>query len=180
MRLIVGLGNPGRKYKGHRHNVGFMTAEAIAVKYGVNLKKCKRTHSLRGEFVLNNEKIMLATPQTFMNNSGQSLSQLVNYYKIKPQDLWVIYDDVDLPLGKIGIRNKGSAGGHRGMQSIIDYLNNENFNRIRIGIGSNWEKGLPAEKYVLQNFTAQERKRIDKTISEIVNNLSEIIKKKGA
>ena len=110
MKLIIGLGNPGTKYQKNRHNVGFMVIDEIIQKNNLRFKKCERTSSERIESIIGQHKIMLAKPQTFMNNSGRSVDLLMHYYKVKPENTWVIFDDVDLPLGKIRIRHQGSAG----------------------------------------------------------------------
>ncbi|MDZ7798644.1 MAG: aminoacyl-tRNA hydrolase [Patescibacteria group bacterium] len=173
MKLIVGLGNPGKKYKNNRHNLGFMVIDALAEDFKEKLKHCKRTNSKRTKVKIRNKEIMLAKPQTFINNSGLAVKKIINYYKIKPQDVWIIFDDIDLPLGKIRIRYQGSSGGHKGLASIIENLKTDHFNRLRVGIGSNREKNIPAEKYVLQNFKKNEIKTINQTIKEVV----EILKK---
>jgi len=173
MKLIAGLGNPGSQYKNTRHNLGFMVIEALADDLGASFKKCKRTNSQRVKAKIGIKEVMLVKPQTFMNNSGISLRKISHYYKIKPKDIWIIYDDIDLPLGKIRIRKKGSAGGHKGVASIIQELSTDEFNRFRIGIGSNREKNIPAEKYVLQKFSREEIKKIKNSIPQTL----EILKK---
>jgi len=175
MKLILGLGNPGQKYAKNRHNLGFMALDALVKNLGLAFKKSERALSWKAEGYISGQKIMLAKPQTFMNDSGQTAAKVARYYKIKPEDIWVIYDDLDLPLGKIRIRNKGSAGGHLGVASLIDYLKTENFNRLKIGIGSNREKNLPAEIYVLQNFSSREEKIIRKTIKEATKKIISLL-----
>ena len=173
MKLIAGLGNPGEKHEKNRHNLGFMVLDELAKQYKVEFKNCRRTLSRRTVTAENGKKIMLAKPETFMNESGQALSKLVSYYKIKPEDIWVVFDDLDLPLGKIRLREKGSAGGHKGIASIIEYLKTDRFNRLKIGLGSNREKGIKAEKYVLQNFTKAEEKIIREAVKKAADTLKE-------
>ena len=152
-----------------------MVLDALAGEFGEKFKKCKRTESERVEVKDGKQKIMLAKAQGFMNNSGRSVSKLISYYKTKPSDLWVIFDDLDLPLGKIRFREKGSAGGHNGVESIIQYLKTNQFNRLKIGLGSNREKNIKAEKYVLQNFSRSEKSKINEAIKKAVFTLKEKI-----
>jgi PTH1 family peptidyl-tRNA hydrolase len=134
VRLIVGLGNPGKKYEKTRHNIGFRIIDNLKSKI-----KEQRTN------------IILFKPQRYMNLSGPEVLKKMNFYRLKPKDLVVIYDDIDLPFGTIRIRHKGSSGGHKGVQSIIDALKAEDFTRVRIGVGRPPEN-VPAEKYVLEEF----------------------------
>jgi PTH1 family peptidyl-tRNA hydrolase len=162
MKLIVGLGNPGEKYKNTYHNIGFLVLDKIIKgfvfdkKFNTEIKKEK--------------DIIYLKPHTFMNLSGQTVSRVASYYKIKPEDIWVISDDIYLPLGKLRIRKEGSAGGHNGIESIINELNAFNFIRFRIGIGR--PEKIPYEKYVLQNLKKDESEIINKSIeqtSEAIN-----------
>jgi len=169
MKLIVGLGNPGKKYSNTRHNLGFMVIDALAKKHGLDFKKCRRTGSLRTPAKINGQNHMLAKPMTFMNRSGESVLKLMNFYKVKPHDLWVVQDDIDLALGKIRVKNKiSSSGGHQGIASIIAKLGQTPFNRLKIGIGSNREARTPAERYVLQKFSDHENKAIALAIDQAV------------
>ena len=122
MKLVVGLGNPGKKYKKNRHNLGFMVIDTLVKNLNERLKVCRRTNSKRAKVKINNKEVMLAKPQTFMNKSGLAVRKITNYYKIRPRDIWIIFDDIDLPLGEIRIRHQGSAGGHNGVASIIENL----------------------------------------------------------
>ncbi|MFH1367104.1 MAG: aminoacyl-tRNA hydrolase [Patescibacteria group bacterium] len=176
MKLIIGLGNPGQQYAKNRHNLGFMALDALALGLGVVFINCKRTLAQKAIGQINGQKVILAKPQTFMNESGLSAAKFSSYYKIKPEDIWVIYDDIDLPLAKIRIRTKGSAGGHQGIASLIKHLKTERFNRLKIGLGSNREKNLPAEVYVLQNFSPTEKAKINTAIQEGLEKLKKIIK----
>jgi len=162
MKLIVGLGNPGEKYKKTYHNIGFLVLDKLTrgfvfdKKFNAGIKKEKNVIYLK--------------PNTFMNLSGRAVSKVASYYKIKPEDIWVISDDIYLPLDKIRIRIEGSAGGHNGLESIIKELGTNNFVRFRIGIGK--PEKMPYEKYVLQNFKKDESKIINKSIkqtSEAIN-----------
>lgn len=133
--IIAGLGNPGRKYENTRHNLGFITVDKIAEENDISVKKIK-FKSLVGEGVIGSDKVILMKPQTFMNNSGEALREIVNFYKVPPENLIVIYDDFDIPIGSIRVRKFGSAGTHNGMRSVIRLLGFDNFPRIRIGIDS--------------------------------------------
>lgn len=133
--IIAGLGNPGRKYENTRHNLGFITVDKIAEDNDISVKKIK-FKSLVGEGVIGSDKVILMKPQTFMNNSGEALREIVNFYKVPPENLIVIYDDFDIPIGSIRVRKFGSAGTHNGMRSVIRLLGFDNFPRIRIGIDS--------------------------------------------
>ena len=134
MKIIVGLGNPGLKYAGTRHNTGFSALIGISDKFDipVNKKQCK---ALVGHGFIADEKVVLAMPQSYMNLSGESVSELLNFYKCTPDDLIVLYDDVDLDVGVIRLRGKGSAGGHNGIKSIIELIGTDTFNRVKIGVG---------------------------------------------
>ena len=154
MKLVVGLGNPGAKYAATRHNVGFMVVDRLAERIGATVTK-KQCSALTTIATIAGEKVCLAKPQTYMNLSGDAVGCLLRYYKLTPSDLLVIYDERDLPLGKIRMREKGSAGGHRGMESIIGVLGTSDFPRLRIGIGRPQEMG--AIEHVLGTFSAEER-----------------------
>jgi len=169
MKLIVGLGNPGEKYKNTYHNLGFLVVEALAKspKFKVDLLNFKLDKKFESEIArgkIGSEDVILAKSQTFMNLSGQAVKKIISYYKIKTKDVWVISDDIDLPLGTTKIRKKGSSGGHRGLESIINVLHTENFVRFRLGIRPSGP--VPAEKYVLQRFKPNELKVIKKSINQ--------------
>ncbi|WP_314067821.1 aminoacyl-tRNA hydrolase [uncultured Vagococcus sp.] len=133
MKLIVGLGNPGSKYMATKHNVGFITIDELVHREGASFNKHQCEADI-AELFIGGEKIILAKPVTFMNESGRSVGPLMNYYNIEMADLLVIYDDLDLPIGSLRLRQKGGAGGHNGIKSIIQHLGTKEFNRIRIGI----------------------------------------------
>ncbi len=175
MKIIVGLGNPGPKYGKTRHNAGFMTIQALFEKLeGKEWKESTKFKSLIAEVQLNGEKTLLVKPLTMMNLSGQAVAKILNFYKESPENLTVIYDDLDLPLGTIRIREKGSAGTHNGMKSIIQELGAEEFQRIRLGIESRGEiapEQQDTSSYVLSDFTKEEEPIIKKSIEEALEEL---------
>jgi len=152
--VIAGLGNPGRKYENTRHNVGFMTVDRLSEKFGIKVDRL-RHKALTGEGMINGVRVLLAKPQTFMNLSGESIRDIVEYYRLPVGNLIVIYDDTDLPAGTIRIRPKGSSGTHNGMKSVIYHLQSDEFPRIRIGIGKAPE-GWDLADFVLGKFTTDE------------------------
>ena len=154
MYIIAGLGNPGKKYEGSRHNVGFMTLDVLAEHYGISVSE-KAHRALIGKGVIEGNKVILVKPQTFMNLSGESIRAVLDYYKAEPSDFIVIYDDISLVPGNIRIRKKGSAGGHNGIKNIIAHLGTQEFPRIRIGVGEKPEK-MDLADYVLGHFSKGE------------------------
>lgn len=182
MKLVVGLGNPGYLYAGNRHNVGFMAVDQVAKDLGVKFDR-KQGHARTGMGMLGNKKILLARPQTFMNASGESVSALMKRWDIKPQDVIVIHDDLDLPLGKLRLRFGGGPGGHNGLKSIIARLGTQEFHRVRIGIGrpeinteDAGEKDAAVVDYVLSNFTPEEKKVIDTILPKVSEAVISIIR----
>lgn len=160
MKLIVGLGNPGDKYKNTRHNMGFDVIEKLVDHFSIAVKS-QKFQGILWETAVKGEKILFLEPQTFMNLSGNSLIAVINFYKLDPtSDLLVIYDDMDLPLGKVRIRKKGSAGGHNGMKSIISHVG-QNFFRIRCGIGKTQNSSID---FVLGKFSKEEKKTVDQMV----------------
>lgn len=157
MYIVVGLGNPGRKYEHTRHNVGFDVIEVLSQKYDIPLQKL-RCKAVVGEGTIRGERVVLAQPQTFMNLSGESVVQLINWYKVEPDHLIVVYDDVDLPEGKLRFRPSGSAGTHNGMRNIIYLLGKENFPRFRVGIGRPAE-GWDMKDWVLAPYRTEELRK---------------------
>lgn len=153
MKMIVGLGNPGRKYEHTKHNVGFMVLDQLAQENSASFKKNTFEAEVADYFV-NGEKILLVKPQTFMNESGRAVGPLMTYYGIYLEELVVVSDDLDLALGKIRLRQKGSAGGHNGLKSIISHLGTQEFNRIKIGIGR--PQGKTVVNHVLSDFNKEE------------------------
>ena len=162
MKLIVGLGNPGKKYEPTRHNIGFLVVDCIARRRAITVRK-EMCDALTGEWAENGEKILLAKPQTYMNRSGESVRGLLREFCATPDDLVVVYDDLDLPFGRIRIRARGSAGGHLGLASILESLAGAPFARVRIGIGRPPE-GIEAADYVLQPFDAEQAGKLDELI----------------
>ena len=160
MYLIVGLGNPGSKYAHTRHNVGFDVLDALSRKLGVSISR-ERDNALTGECFVGGQKVILAMPQTYMNLSGEAVLPLANYYKIPPENLLVVYDDIDLPQGHIRIRKNGSAGTHNGMRSIIGLLGYDNFPRLRVGVGQRRE-GYELVDWVLGHYIGEEQEIMDK------------------
>jgi len=158
IKLIVGLGNPGKKYKNTRHNVGELIINAWAEN---NLfppfKFNKKLNSFICKTFFDKQKIFLALPQTFMNNSGIAASQIANFYRIPAQNIWIIHDDLDLSLKRIKISKNRSAGGHKGIQSIINYLKTKKFVRFRVGINNNIKDKQKTEDFVLGKFNAKEK-----------------------
>ncbi len=155
MYLIVGLGNPGRDYVGTRHNVGFEALDVIASKYDIKLNK-EKFRAVYGEGRIGGERVILAKPQTFMNLSGESVREIMSWYKIAPENLIVIYDDISLEVGTLRIRPKGSAGGHNGVKNIIYQLSTDIFPRIKIGIGAPKTPEYELIDYVLGKFQKEE------------------------
>lgn len=161
MNVIVGLGNPGKQYENTKHNIGFITLDQLAEQHGIKINKIKHK-ALVGEGIIAGRKVLLVKPQTFMNLSGQSVREVVSYYHVELEDLLVIYDDVDLPLGSLRIRSKGSAGSHNGMKSILYDLQEDGFPRIRIGIGA--ERRMDLASYVLGNFDKEDREPMKQAV----------------
>ena len=159
MFIIVGLGNPGLKYEGTRHNVGFDVIDKIAEEYHIAVDTRKH-RALIGRGVIDGFRVILAKPQTFMNLSGESIRELVDYYKVDEEtDLIVIYDDISLDVGQLRIRKKGSAGGHNGIKSIISHLGHDAFLRIKIGVGEK-PRGYDLADYVLGHFSKDDRAKM--------------------
>jgi PTH1 family peptidyl-tRNA hydrolase len=162
MRLIVGLGNPGREYAWTRHNLGFQVAAYLAEFWGIPLTR--RSHaSLWGQGRVGSEPVILAQPTTFMNLSGRAVSGLMSYFKLTPKDLVVIHDDLDVPLWRIKLVERGGPGGHRGVLDIIATLHTEEFLRVKLGIGRP-APGMPSERYVLSPFPADDAENVAQLI----------------
>ena len=155
MYVIAGLGNPGREYEGTRHNVGFMTLDALADKYNIDVRE-KAFKGLIGKGVIEGNKVILVKPQTYMNLSGECIRQVMDYYKVDPSEFIVIYDDISLEVGQLRIRRKGSAGGHNGIKNIIANLGSSVFPRIKVGVGEK-PKGYDLADYVLGKFSKEDR-----------------------
>ncbi len=167
MFLIVGLGNPGKQYENTRHNVGFDVMDAIADKYNISISE-KKHKALCGKGVIEGQKVVLAKPQTFMNLSGESVAELLNYYKLDPEEeMLVIFDDISLVPGGLRIRKKGSAGGHNGIKNIIAQTGTQNFMRVKVGVGEK-PKGWDLADHVLGHFDAADREKVEEAIAEAV------------
>lgn len=166
MYVIVGLGNPGSQYERTRHNVGFMTIDLLAEKLGINVNKIK-FKALIGEGRIGSKKVLLVKPQTYMNLSGESLREIVKFYKVENEKIFVIYDDIDLDVGKLRIRKKGSAGTHNGMRSIIYQLQFDDFPRFRIGV-SKPVKGQDLASFVLSKFREEEAEELWNALNKTV------------
>jgi len=173
MRIIVGLGNPGNEYKWTRHNVGFEVISKLAYDYNIDINKSK-FKAMLGDGVIDGKKILLVKPLTYMNLSGESVIQIMNFYKEDIENLIVVCDDINLPVGNIRIRRKGSDGGQRGLRNIISALNTDNFPRIRVGIGSKPD-GWDLKDYVLSRFIEEENADIIKGITDAGDAVIQLI-----
>lgn len=179
MKLVVGLGNPGQGYSNNRHNLGFMCVNHFAKEHGITLDK-KQGLARIGTGEIGGETVILARPETYMNLSGQAVSRLVKKFSTSMDDLIVVHDDLDLPVGRIRIRQGGSAGGHRGIESIMTALGGKEFVRVRVGIGRPAGSGRGASEdaivgYVLGGFAPEERKIIEKTVPAVSDALECLI-----
>lgn len=174
MKLIVGLGNPGKEYSGNRHNIGYRCINKLAKMQGIDMKQ----HGSRAQFgvgEINDCKIALAKPRTFMNLSGEAVKLLGKRFEVLPEDIWVIHDDLDLPLGKIRISRGGGSGGHKGVDSIINELENRDFTRIRIGIDHPPEDCRDTAEYVLGDFGYDEKAVVEDAISRVVEAVLDLV-----
>ena len=163
MKIIVGLGNPGKEYEQTRHNIGWLFLDYLSKIYNVDISK-NSNDALIGETYVNNEKIIFAKPITYMNLSGNAVSKLKNWYKVDNKDILVIYDDIDIPFGTIRYREKGSGGTHNGMKNIIQMLASEDIARIRIGLGGLKHEKQDMANFVLQKFKKEELEKLENEI----------------
>lgn len=173
MKIIVGLGNPTKEYAGTRHNVGFSVIYNISDAYNIPLET-KKHKALIGKGIIEGEKVILAMPQTYMNLSGESVRELMDYYKCELSDLIVIYDDISLDVGKLRIRAKGSAGGHNGIKNIILHLGTQVFPRVRVGVGEKPE-GYDLADYVLGHFQGDDKKLMEEAYDRAAAAVAEIL-----
>lgn len=174
MYIIVGLGNPGRQYENTRHNIGFRCIDRLAEKHNISVLECKH-RALIGKGYIEGQKVILAKPQTFMNLSGESVRDILNFYKVEPDtQLIVVYDDISLAVGAMRIRKKGSAGGHNGIKNIIAQTGTDIFKRIKIGVGEK-PKGYDLADYVLGHFTQAENKEMDAACDRVVEAISLLV-----
>ena len=178
MFLVIGLGNPGQKYQQTRHNAGFMAIHALGEKYDFPAFRLdKKSNSLISEGFINNEKLILAKPQTFMNNSGTAVKSLYTKYKIlDTRYLILVHDDIDLPVGTIRISTNSGSAGHKGIDSIINAIGTKNFTRIRIGILPKPEKPKNVDQFVLKKFTKEENEIIEQTIESSTRAIEMLLK----
>ena len=179
---LIGLGNPGKKYSNTRYNIGFLLLENLSKKYNSNFLFKDKLKSSCTEFKINEYTYRLFLPNTFMNNSGDAVRAIVDWYKINLNQIFVIVDDKDLPLGKIRFRKKGSSGGHNGLKSIIEKLQTQNFNRIRIGIGSppsvKGTNNFDTASHVLGNISLEEKSVLNKVFKRVIKCLEQLNTKK--
>jgi len=174
-KFIIGLGNPGKTYKNNRHNIGFLLIQEVANKYGLNIIKKNKLFCNYCEYCINDFNYKLFMPNTFMNNSGDSVKAIIDWYKIDPEKLFIIVDDIDLPFGKIRFRKEGGSGGHNGLKSIINKIKTKEFKRIRVGVGSppnlKQEKRSNTISHVLGDFSNKEKLDLDKIFRKIIESI---------
>ena len=174
--MLVCLGNPGKQYENTRHNIGFMTADALEKKSGVKINKL-RFRALTGEMELGGERVLVLKPQTYMNLSGEAVKLAGSFYKIPPERVLVISDDVSLPLGKLRIRGNGSAGGHNGLKNIIAHLGTDQFPRIKVGVGAPAHPEHEMVDWVIGNFTPAEKKVVEEAVAKVMDAAACLIEK---
>lgn len=167
-KMIVGLGNPGDKYDQTKHNMGFMALELLAKEYATEFKMKKTFIAEVAQTFVNGEKLFLVKPQTFMNESGRAVKPLLTYFNIDPEDLTVIFDDMDSPAGRVRLRQKGSSGGHNGIKSILTHVGTEHFNHVKIGIGRP-KIGVKVVNHVLTKFDNEDAQAAQEGISKAVD-----------
>ena len=176
-KFIIGLGNPGKEYTKNRHNIGFLLLENFSEKYNAKFTLKNKLKSWYSEFKVKDSIYRLFMPNTFMNNSGDAVRAIVDWYKIDLDQIFIIVDDIDLPMGKIRFRKKGSSGGHNGIKDIINKLHTENFNRIKIGIGAapvnEKPKNFNTISHVLGNISSKESLVLDKVYKQLIESLQE-------
>ena len=177
-KFIVGLGNPGKKYDNNRHNIGFLFAREFAQKFSSSFVLKNKIKCNYAEFICDGVLYRLFMPTTFMNNSGESIRAIIDWFKVEKHKLIIIVDDIDIPLGKIRVRKKGSSGGHNGLKSIINHLNSKDFLRIRIGIGSppltSKDKKFNTISHVLGNFSKSEKLILNKVFCQMIESLQRL------
>lgn len=174
--IIVGLGNPGKEYEETRHNTGFMVLDRLAEKYGIDVRK-QKCKALLGQGEINGEKVILVKPQTYMNLSGEAVSEVMKFYKIEKENVIIIFDDIDLPVGKLRVKERGSAGTHNGVKSIVSLLGTTEFKRIKVGVGKQ-RIGEDLVNHVLGKFPKEDRVLLDEAIEKAVT-ATEMILEKG-
>ena len=172
MFLIVGLGNPGKQYEQTRHNIGFDVIDYMANKYNIYVNR-EKFKGICGEGFIENKKVILLKPLTYMNLSGESIRELANFYKLEDDEIIVVYDDISLDIGRLRIREKGSAGGHNGIKSIIQNLGGDKFPRVKVGVGQPKDNLV---NHVLGKFSKEDREHIEKVIPVVSDAIVEIVK----
>ena len=172
--LIVGLGNPGMQYEHTRHNIGFMTVDKLAEENNFNFNKNKFEAQI-GEFGIGDKRILVIKPQTYMNNSGRSVEKVASFYKINPENIIVIQDDISLDVGKLRMRRKGSHGGHNGMRDIIELLGTDNIMRVKMGVGAKPHPDYDLASWVLGKFPKEQEKDLESGIDRGVKAIKEIV-----
>ena len=178
LRLVVGLGNPGSKYEGTRHNIGFMALERMATREGFSFRQQSKLHGLAAEHGIGESRLRLLMPQTYMNDSGRSIRAALDWFGFTPEQLLVLVDDMDIPLGRLRLRAQGSAGGHNGLRSTIQHLSTKAFPRLRIGIGAPADN--PAERrartvsHVLGPFSRAEQPEVDAVLDGVMEAIQRI------
>ncbi len=181
MKLIVGLGNPGKKYENTRHNVGWLVIDRLAEKLDVTWKNKKSWQAEVAETRVGNEKVVLVKPQTFMNRSGDAVARARGFWRKTTLDnIYVVHDDIDLGLGDLRIKQGGGSAGHRGIESIVNKLSNSTFHRVRIGIGRPDHKDFPVDKWVLGQFTQAELDQLEPTLNQAVEQILERVTQKNS
>lgn len=172
MILIVGLGNYGKQYEQTRHNIGFDVIDYMANKYNIDVNR-EKFKGICGEGFIENKKVILLKPLTYMNLSGESIRELANFYKLEDDEIIVVYDDISLDIGRLRIREKGSAGGHNGIKSIIQNLGGDKFPRVKVGVGQPKDNLV---NHVLGKFSKEDREHIEKVIPVVSDAIVEIVK----
>ncbi len=182
LQLLVGLGNPGDKYAGTRHNVGFIALERLAAQAGSSFKQQGKLHGLLAEVGSGPQRLRLLMPQTFMNDSGRSIRAALDWFGLEPEQMLVLVDDMDLPLGRLRLRSSGGAGGHNGLRSTIAHLGGQDFPRLRIGIGAPAlnpvERKQRTVGHVLGRFAAAEQPVLDEVLEEVLQGI-DLIQRNG-
>ncbi|MBI4598993.1 aminoacyl-tRNA hydrolase [Candidatus Uhrbacteria bacterium] len=176
MKLVVGLGNPGKDYASTRHNTGFLAVDAFAKREGALFKARREFHGEIAEVVFAEKKILLLKPDTFMNRSGEAVRAAVTFWHLLPADVLVIYDDADLPFGSVRSRAEGSAGGHNGMASVIETLGTSAIPRIRMGIGRPPHEDMPLEDWVLGRWSKEEEAGLTDMLAQTLQTLENVLK----
>jgi peptidyl-tRNA hydrolase, PTH1 family len=175
MRLIIGLGNPGKQYSNTRHNIGFVVIDELIKKEELRVTNSKKTSSEVAKGIINGSRVVVAKPMTFMNNSGEPVQKLLKFFKLKPQNLIVVHDDKDIELGKVKVQNSRGAGGHNGVQSIIDTLGTKNFTRIRVGVTTAGKEIKDTARFVLNKFTKAEKNLTKDITNNVLNQLRNML-----